>query len=211
MKKIPLSKAILAIGTSTLIFVLIFVFGVMKVSKSIKIPAISTETVAAPKPEKKGPGIDYKDLQQQAMKLDQWSQDLTKKEKQNLEEDKNLRQREEAIKAEEEKINNLQKQLEDKVLTIQEHESHSYEEMAVVYGNMKPEQASALLRKLTDEKIARLLTYMKSTHTSKLLEGWVATFPDDADRVAKISDQMRLVVVENTATSTPNPNPSPTP
>ncbi len=199
MKTIPLSKVILASAAVSVLFLLVFVGGIWFVAKGFKKPVV---TMAPPPPKptevaKKGQGIDYKDLHELAAKLDQWSQDLDKKQKQSNEEEQSLNQREQILKAEQEKITLLQKGLEDKILRIEKHEGQSYIDMASIYADMKPEQAAVLMRKLTDERAARMLTCMKPTKTAKLLETWVASFPEDSERVAKISDQMRIVVTDD--------------
>jgi len=64
---------------------------------------------------------------------------------------------------------------------------------------MKPIEACGIMRQLPDEQNAKLLGIMKPTKSAKILETWSRTFPDDRDRLARISDAMRVVLKDEPA------------
>lgn len=158
-------------------------------------PEIKVRDVAKPIPEK------WITPQKVAEELDGWRKDLDQREKKLLVLDAELLRRsnllnteEESLKSEREKLLTLQKDIEIRLLAVSQTESTNNEQVANLYSTMKPAEAAGIIRQLPDQLAAKLLSIMKPTKSAKIIEIWSRTYPDDCERLAKISDDMRLIV-----------------
>lgn len=214
MKKIGILHLILAVVACVLSFAGSFYFGLQKTIAYAKEHAPKPVVVVAEEPDPKKdlahtPILVPKDQpvdkwvvpQKVAEELDGWRKELEEREKKLLAEDADILRRNNLIKAEQqslakerERLNAMQKEIEARLIVVSQAEVTNIEQISQLYSTMKPGEAAGIIRQLPDEQIAKLLGIMKPTKSAKLLEIWGRTFPDDRERLAKISDQMMVVM-----------------
>ncbi len=210
MKLIPFRLLFLCLGIGIFVFAAAFVGGLYFSGALFQKPAIAAAAATSRSPAP--PNAER--LTQLARELDTWNKELLARKQQLLELDQSLQHRESLIKVEREtleqerqKLTNLQKQLESRFIFIKKDESENLEQLADLYNKIKPEDASRLMRQFPDDQATRLLTLMKPVRSARLLEAWIAQFPDDRERLARIMDHMRVVSrnVEALTDSAPPP------
>jgi flagellar motility protein MotE (MotC chaperone) len=165
--------------------------------------AVPEDSKSAAPPE---PSPDKKLVtpQKVAEELDGWRKELSEREKKLLSMDADILRRNnlinaerDALRTEREKLTSMQKEIESRLLEVTQTEVANSEQISQLYSGMKPVEACGIMRQLTDPQVARLLAVMKPTKSAKILETWSRTFPDDRERLARISDQMGTIVKEN--------------
>lgn len=177
------------------------------------VPPPTVDQLPIPGMENAGPPIlkvqTAEILTKTAEEMDLWSKDLKKREEQQLERDKNLMEREEllknersAINVERERVLELQtrideqlqlhkKEIEGRVLSINKGEDANLQKMADLYALMKVEENVEMLRGTPDEQVAKLMNLTKVKRQAKLLETWAAKYPDDRERLLRITETMK--------------------
>lgn len=213
MKKIGILHLIIVIVVSMLCFTGSFYFGLQKTIAFAKehmptppTPAeesdarkeLANTSIVVPKDQ---PVDKWVVPQKVAEELDGWRKELEEREKKVLAQDADILRRNNLIKAEQEslakeraRLNSIQKEIESRLIVVSQAEVTNIEQIAQLYSTMKPAEAAGIIRQLPDEQIAKLFAIMKSTKSAKLLEIWGRTFPDDRERLARISDQMMMVL-----------------
>ena len=156
-------------------------------------------------------------LQKTAEELDAWRQEMEKKKKDLVALDQNIIQRENlmheeraSLNRERDELNKTQKKIEDRLVKISDTEAANIQEMALMYSAMKPEENIKLLRPLADDQIARIMAVTKLKRNAKILETWSRLFPDDNERLVRVTERMRLVMRENAAQASGETNKQPT-
>lgn len=86
---------------------------------------------------------------------------------------------------------------------IDEAEVASLKKQGKMYATMAPENAAAILGKLEDVAIVKILANMNDKETATLLEALAAPGAEEAGRVAKLSEMLRLTM--HNAPNTPLP------
>lgn len=206
MKRIGLLHLLLLIVGSVLCFAGSFFFAMQKAIATAKanmpppvVEAVVEKTEAAPPPE---PGTEKWVVPQKvAEELNTWRKELEEREKKLLAQDADILRRNNLINAEREalgreraKLSTMSKEIEERLIVVSQADTTNLEQVAQLYSTMKPGESAGIMRQLTDEQNARLLGIMKPTKSAKILETWSRTFPDDRERLARISDQMRVIV-----------------
>lgn len=169
--------------------------GVFLALPQVKLPAIHApakahvQDVTTPK--------SFDDFTKIAAELDSWRRELTERNNKALLLDAELARREQVLQAEraaldKERANldQVQKDLEDRLIKIKENEIPQLEEMANLYSTMKPDDAVILLRSLPQDQATRLLTVMKPKIRAKLLSSWIEKYPADKDILAQVTNDL---------------------
>jgi flagellar motility protein MotE (MotC chaperone) len=211
MKK---SSLLIVIAIAALVFAGTFALGVKVAISQVPIPEPplppqmapmkDVETAAAlPTPE---------NLTKVAMEMDTWRAELQSREKKLLEQDQEIIKRQALLKAEREgldrdraKILELQKEVEGRLVEVEQNEVAHLEQMATLYSTMKIEDAVGFIRKLPDKEITRLLGYLKTSKVARFWETWSKAYPEDHERLVTLLDQSRMVVQEKAKTAEVTP------
>jgi hypothetical protein len=62
---------------------------------------------------------------------------------------------------------------------------------------MTPDGAASILKEMTTDQMVKILVFMKESETGPLLEMLAKTGPDEARRVAEITERLRLFASQN--------------
>lgn len=223
MKRIGIIHLLILILGSVLCFFGSFYFALQKAIATAKanLPPPVVEAVVEHKPTEPPPepGTEKWVVPQKvAEELNVWRKELEEKEKKLLALDADILRRTNLINAEREalgrervKLSEMERSIEERLILVSQADNANLEQVAQLYSTMKPVESAGIMRQLTDEQNARLLGLMKPTRSAKILETWSRTFPDDRDRLARISDQMRVVVKSDEPAKVTINNPSPQP
>jgi len=152
-------------------------------------------------PQKLLIAAEEKRARQMIKDLEAGKAELDVKRKELLALDENLRQREELLKKEKEaleknrqRILDMQKKLEGKLLVIDEVEANNYQQLAVLYSTMKQEEAANLIWQMSDVEKVKLLSAMKPKKSAFFIEFWSQKYPDNREHLAKLTGLMRMLV-----------------
>lgn len=156
-------------------------------------------------------------LEKTAKELDTWRAEMEKKKQDLMALDQNIIQREKLMREERvalnhdrEELSKTQKKIEDRLVKISDSEAANIQQTALLYSAMKAEENIKLLRPLADDQVARLMAVTKLKRNAKVLETWSRLYPDDSERLVRITERMRLVMRENeeqVVSSGANPQP----
>lgn len=173
-----------------------------------------------PIPTSEVPGMEYsgppilkpktsETLTKTAEELDLWRADLEKARERQLVLDQDLLRREELIKNEraalnverekavelqhrmEELLKQHKKEIDERMLKINQDETANLTKMADLFSQMKIEQNIELLRGMPDDQIAKLMALTKVKRQAKLLETWSKLHATEVDRILKITEAMK--------------------
>ncbi len=178
--------------------------GVFLALPQVKLPAIHApakshaQDMPAPR--------SFDDFTKIAAELDSWRRELTERNNKALLLDAELARREQVLQAERSaldkeraNLDQVQKDLEDRLIKIKDNEVPRLEEMANLYSTMKPDDAVVLLRSLPQDQATRLLTVMKPKIRAKLLSGWIEKYPADKALVAQVTNDLIRTMKEPAA------------
>lgn len=211
MKRIGILHLLILILGSLLCFGGSFYFAMQKAIATAKanMPPPAPVVVAEPKKEEPPPepGTEKWVMPQKvAEELNTWRHELEEREKKLLAQDAEILRRNNLINAEREalgkeraRLSEMQKNIEERLILVSKTDNANLEQVSNLYSTMKPIEACGIMRQLPDEQNAKLLGIMKPTKSAKILETWSRTFPDDRERLARISDAMRVVLKEEPA------------
>lgn len=192
------------------------VFVTVLLPKIKQIPQAAPPTPAqlpVPVVEYSGPPIlrpqSTESLTKTAEELDQWGKDLKKQEQAQLERDQALLQREELIKNERaalnvererlaemqarmnEQLTSHRKEIDSRVNTINTEEDANLQKLSELYALMKVDESVELLRGTPDDQVAKILSFTKLKRQAKVLETWSTKYPDDRERILRITEVMK--------------------
>lgn len=97
----------------------------------------------------------------------------------------------------------MQAEFDKNVLRIKDEEVANLKRLAKMYASMAPESAVRVLTQMPDDELVKLFAYMKDADTVAILELMVAQGPDQAKRVAKLTNRMRNTL-SRTGSTQPN-------
>lgn len=211
MKKIGILHLLLLIVGSLLCFAGSFYFALQKAIATAKAnlpPPAPAPVVAAAVPDvrkeesSQEPSVQRWVVPQKvAEELNTWRHELEEKEKKLLAQDADILRRNNLLNAEREalgkeraRLSEMQKDIEERLILVSKADTANLEQVSTLYSNMKPVESAGIMRQLSDEQNAKLLGIMKPTKSAKILETWSRTFPDDRERLAHISDAMRVII-----------------
>ena len=86
----------------------------------------------------------------------------------------------------------LQKQVEASIVRINAEESNNLKKLSRTYAAMSPEGAAPILKEMEETTLTKILALMKETETAPILEAMSKLGPDEAKRVANISEKLRF-------------------
>ncbi|MBI1842470.1 MAG: hypothetical protein HYR88_16655 [Verrucomicrobia bacterium] len=143
-----------------------------------------------------GPSWDFNNPE-----VDQIISELRAEKASLQEREKSLRDLETRIKADQKElmtatqtVQRLQAEFDRNVTRVREEETANLKRLAKLYATMTPEGAANVMRLLGDEQLMKILVHMKEVDTAPILELISKKGPDDAKRVADLSERLRLVL-----------------
>jgi flagellar motility protein MotE (MotC chaperone) len=86
----------------------------------------------------------------------------------------------------------LQKQVEASIVRINAEESNNLKKLSRTYAAMSPEGAAPIMKEMEETTLTKILALMKETETAPILEAMSKLGPDEAKRVANISEKLRF-------------------
>ncbi len=86
----------------------------------------------------------------------------------------------------------LQKQVEASIVRINAEESNNLKKLSRTYAAMSPEGAAPILKEMEESTLTKILALMKETETAPILEAMSKLGPDEAKRVANLSEKLRF-------------------
>lgn len=95
-------------------------------------------------------------------------------------------------------VHRLQLEFDRSVARVKEEEVANLKRLAKLYATMTPESAAGVLKHLDDEQMIKILVHMKESEVAPVLEILSKQSPDDAKRVALLSERLRLVLLRPT-------------
>lgn len=117
--------------------------------------------------------------------------------------EKELNDLAERLKAERLEINvvtqavaQLQAQVEAHIVRINAEETANLKKLARTYAAMSPEGAAPILRELEEATLLKILALMKESESAPLLEEMARLGPDEAKRVAQLTDRLRFYIAQ---------------
>ncbi len=91
-------------------------------------------------------------------------------------------------------IHQMQRQLDDAVVRVSEEESANLKKLAKVYAAMSSEGAAAILIRLDEVTVVKIMALMKESETAPILETIARMGDAESKLAASISERLRLAV-----------------
>ena len=91
-------------------------------------------------------------------------------------------------------IHQMQRQLDDSVVRVAEEEAANLKKLAKVYAAMSPDGAAAILIRLDEATVVKIMALMKETETAPILETIARMGEAESRLAASISERLRLAV-----------------
>lgn len=91
----------------------------------------------------------------------------------------------------------LQLQVETQIVRINTEEAANIKKLARTYAAMSPEGAAPILKEMEESTLVKILAIMKETETAPILEAMSRLGPDDAKRVATVSERLRFYLAQS--------------
>jgi len=95
-------------------------------------------------------------------------------------------------------VRQLQDEFDKSVVAVQDQEVPNLKKLAKVYAAMTPESAAAVMGKLDDSTLVKIMFFMKESETAGILETLAKKGPDEEKRAAAISEHLRLAIARKT-------------
>ncbi len=142
------------------------------------------------------------DLTGVAKELEAWRKELTEKQNRELQFDAELLKREDLLKAEkealtreEQKLTDLQKDIETSLIRVKASEEPKLQELADLYKSLKAEDAVQLLKKASTIDAIKVFTHLDLKTQSKFISVWLNTAASEDEKKALIDiiDGMKRV------------------
>ena len=91
-------------------------------------------------------------------------------------------------------VHRLQQEFDRNVTRVKDEEIGNLKRLAKLYATMSPDGAASVIKHLEEEQLMKILVYMKEAEIAPILELIAKGGPNDAKRVAAISERLRLVL-----------------
>ncbi|MBM3846907.1 MAG: hypothetical protein FJ405_11570 [Verrucomicrobia bacterium] len=91
-------------------------------------------------------------------------------------------------------VHKLQQEFDRNVTRVRQEETANLKRLAKLYATMSPDGASAVMKHLEDEQLMKILLHMKEVEVAPILELMTKASPEEAKRVAAISERLRLAL-----------------
>jgi flagellar motility protein MotE (MotC chaperone) len=121
--------------------------------------------------------------------------------------EKALQSLEARVQTEQQELSRLLKEVEkrqkdfDQVVTrVREEEAPQLKKLAKIFTTMTPATATSVLKEMTDDELLKLMSFMKESELTPLMEMLATRGPTEVRRVALLSQRLRLVLPPPTTT-----------
>jgi flagellar motility protein MotE (MotC chaperone) len=91
----------------------------------------------------------------------------------------------------------LQQEFDRNALRVREDEAANLRKLSKIFATMTPEGATAIVRQMEDEEIAKLLVIMKESEAAPLLENLAKLGEAEARRADALSERLRKSIRRN--------------
>jgi flagellar motility protein MotE (MotC chaperone) len=95
-------------------------------------------------------------------------------------------------------VHRMQKEFEESVSRVADEEATNLKKLAKTYSGMEPDAASAVFKKLDDGSVVKMMMFMRENETGPILAAMAKGGEDDAQRVADLTERLRVAVVPKT-------------
>ncbi|MFO1511538.1 MAG: hypothetical protein U1F83_01260 [Verrucomicrobiota bacterium] len=102
-------------------------------------------------------------------------------------------------------IYQLQSQFEATVVRMNAEESVNIKKLARTYATMAPDGAAPIMKELEENTLLKILAVMKETESAPILEAMSKLGPEDAKRVAKVTERLRFYLSQAKDAKKPAP------
>jgi flagellar motility protein MotE (MotC chaperone) len=102
-------------------------------------------------------------------------------------------------------IHQLQSQFEATIVRLNAEESVNIKKLARTYAAMAPEGAAPIMKELEENTLTKILAVMKETESAPILEAMSKLGPEEARRVAKVTERLRFYLSQTKDVKKPNP------
>jgi flagellar motility protein MotE (MotC chaperone) len=99
-------------------------------------------------------------------------------------------------------ISLMQKEFDRNVVRIQEEEVANVKKLAKIYATMAPAAVSAMFKEMDDDKIVKVLLFLKEPEMATLLENMTKQGEAEAKRAVTLIERYRLSISRNTTAKT---------
>jgi flagellar motility protein MotE (MotC chaperone) len=97
-------------------------------------------------------------------------------------------------------VHRAQKDFEEMVSKVADDEAANLKKLAKTYAGMEPEACSAVFKKMEDGAVVKIMMFMRENETGPILAAMAKGSSDDAQRVADITQRLRIAVVPKKST-----------
>ncbi len=97
-------------------------------------------------------------------------------------------------------VRQLQSDFDQNVLRITEEETANLKKLAKVYADMDPAGAATIMEGMDDSTVIKIMVFMKDTEVAAIWEALAKKGPQQAKRMAMLSDRLRLASFRNNTT-----------
>ena len=90
----------------------------------------------------------------------------------------------------------MQVEFDRNVVRVEESETANLKKLVKLYSGMAPENAVQILKQMDEGTVVRMMTLMKDSDASPLLEAMAKQGETEAKRAASISERLRLTMAK---------------
>lgn len=94
----------------------------------------------------------------------------------------------------------LQMQVEASIVRINAEEAVNIKKLAKTYAAMSPDGAAPIMKEMEETTLIKIVALMKEAESAPILEAMSKISPDDAKRVAKVTERLRFYLAEQAKT-----------
>lgn len=117
--------------------------------------------------------------------------------------EKDLKELEDRLKTERLELNvvtqavhQLQAQVDASIVRINAEEAINIKRLSKTYASMSPDGAAPIMKELEELTLVKILALMKEAESAPIMEAMSKLGPDDAKRVAKITERLRFYLAQ---------------
>ncbi len=99
----------------------------------------------------------------------------------------------------------LQMQVEASIVRINAEEAVNIKKLSKTYAAMSPEGAAPIMKEMEEPTLIKIIALMKEAESAPILEAMSKLSPDDAKRVAKVTERLRFYLSQPTNGKKPSP------
>ncbi len=90
----------------------------------------------------------------------------------------------------------LQMQVEASIVRINAEEAVNIKKLSKTYAAMSPDGAAPIMKEMEEPTLIKIIALMKEAESAPILEAMSKLSPDDAKRVAKVTERLRFYLSE---------------